>query len=329
MFNKISQDSKVPNSYIYTSHTGSEYIFLEGTWYNADTLVEIPSSKNHKMNESALRQIAQQNQHSTLQIGNKYVMNENQYVYVGRGRMTLNGLHLTESRNSQVVTIMEAAEDVQVPTGYIYTSGKGKKYFKKGTKWFSSETKQPLNDSAALTVERAAQQKITKHNESSDLKIGQAWTSGKGVTYHYTGENRWISADGKMLPVSTGEKLVQKFDNKKEEEPTEAPAPEAQPEPEAAPKQEPKREEPAPQAAPEPKEEPKAEPKPAEDSNSLPTDVDGLAAAIKNQPEKKRRKIQVLLGRADPLSLLAADIVLAGREEEIKAILKSLNSEGN
>lgn len=310
MFNKISNDSKVPNSYIYTSHTGSEYIFLEGAWFNADTMVEIHSSKNYKMNESALRQIAQQNQHSTLQIGQKYTINENNYVYVGRGRMTLDGMLLTESRNSQVVTLMEA-QDLQIPSGYIYTSGKGKKYFKKGSNWYSSDTKAKVNTSAAMSLERAAQEQIKKHNETSTVKIGQEWTSSKGKTYRYAGEGRWVSDDGKMLPPSMGQQLVQKLESE-QGEPEDNAQPTPEPEQSAEPASEPKEE---------PKEKPTQEPRGESDK------VTELAEIIKSHPNAK--KIRVLLGRGDEVSLLAADILLAGKESDAIEILKSLNKEEN
>lgn len=326
MFNKISNDSKVPNSYIYTSHTGSEYIFLEGAWYNADTMLEIPSSKNYKMNESALNQIEQTNKHSTLKIGQKYAINENQYVYIGRGRMTLDGMLLTESRNSQVVTVMEAeGEGNSIPTGYIYTSSKGKKYFKKDGKWLNQQTKQPVNTSAALSLERAAQDKIKKYNETAVVKIGQEWISNDNKKYRYAGDNRWISEAGKMLPATFGKSLVDYFEAEeaKKNPPADdsVPPPSGSSEPPVPPAPPYGNPPPVPPA-------PRSEPPAAGDgSDSLPKDVDALAEIIKNHP--KKRKIQILLTRGDKLSLMAADILLSNQDDEAKKILKSLNNEEN
>lgn len=307
MFNKISNYTKVPNGYIYTSHTGSEYIFLEGAWYNAQSMVEIDSSKNYKMEESALRQINEQNEQSTLQIGKTYIINESEYVYVGKNRVTQAGTVLNES--SSILELMEAEEE-PVPEGYIYASGKGKQYLKKNGKWISSETKKEVNQSVARSIESAAQRAISKFNQQSPLKIGAVWTSAQGKVYKYVGGNRWMTEDGKMLPQTTGKTITDRMTKSDEEEQeeqsteqsSEEPVQPVQSEPEPTKPESPKSDEPA-------------------------GDLESLAEKIKNHPQ--RRRLTVLITRGGEIPLLAADIILSGKDKDAQEILKSLNNEEN
>lgn len=323
MFNKICNENKVPNSYIYTSHTGSEYIFLEGMWINCQTMVEVHRSKNHKMEESALRQIAEHNQNSTLKIGKQYTLNESHYTFVGNGKVTLNGNLLSESMGNNIIPLMEAAESV--PNGYVYTSDKGKSYYKLNGNWFSSETKKPINSSASQGLERAAARKVQAHNESNAVKIGQEWTSKKGKTYKYAGDDRWISDDGRMLPANIAKSVTSKFNAKDNDEKV-SPEDEKIDSAEQKDDSEPKGDEKPVEA---PVEAPKEEPKAPDAPESTPEDKElaSLAEKIKAHPE--RRRLTILLTRGDVTSLLAADIILSGSQKEATAFLKSLNNEEN
>ncbi|EON7637243.1 hypothetical protein ABV23_RS01955 [Escherichia coli] len=217
------------------------------------------------------------------------------------------------------VTEAEDEPAVGVPDGYRFTSGKNKTYAKQRGAWFDVETKKQLNSGAAQSIERAAQQAILKHNESGAMKIGTKVTSKKGKEYVYVGGDRFIGPDGKMIPKSAAQAILDRFESSKSEN---------EPKPNDAPQEEPKaQEEPKPEAQAEPKEEPKEEPKPeptpepeVEQGNGM----EALASQIKSSPYAK--KITVLLTRGDKVSLLAADILLAGNKDEVVQILKSLNN---
>lgn len=532
MLRQIGNDKNVPNNYVYTSHKGSEYIFLEGVWYNCINMMPIDSSKNFKMNQAALRQISEQNESSTLRIGKKYLINESEYVYVGRGKVTKDGSLLHESINNTIVTLMEAenskfsdftkadpskveipnkfklddyvfiknknkwfgngklvddsqfnselnadavklinkynktdeypvnstikydgkpyvwsgtswvAEDGRiagdkfsqlvdnyfdenpdvlngsqtsssassdektsgngelekgathtdkygrkyvydgsqfvsndaaqaphpesdelvkkyiqdrkdmsagksnidnpvnadagtgsndnstdtstdntsstVPNGYVYTSGKGKNYVKRGDQWYNTETKKPVNSSSAAPLERAAQDKIAQHNEKAAVKIGDEWKSKSGVTYKYVGGNRFVGDNGKLLPQDTARNVLQSLWQKSDEE-------RAQNEEEPEQSQDSGTSDTGssdtssqPQGTP-------PSPKPQEQGTGSGDPLQSLADKIKSHP--KGGKIAVLLSRGDPLSLMAADILLNGQQSEAAQILNSLNNE--
>ncbi|AFC21656.1 virion structural protein [Cronobacter phage vB_CsaM_GAP32] len=472
MFKSLDNNNSIPNNYVYTSNKGTEYMYLDGSWLNCETMSTVPSTHNFKMNESAIRQIAEHNRHNKLQIGKKYVIKESEYVYVGRNNFTLNDNLLTENVNSRVKMLVEAdaksefsnvklgstenieipdkfkldgyvynkakkawwgttdngnagyikdqelidelnkdsierikkynekdpypvgttvdyngktaiwngevfvvpgegayppgfaqqfddyfqnvyksgnnndsteqqdkedtvntsdnsntnepqntgsTSSTEVPNGFVYQSGKGKSYYKKNGRWFSSETKKPINMSSAKPLERAAQNAIDKHNASASVKIGDTFTSKKGITYKYVGGNRFISADGKLLPKDTAQNVLnnlrQQADEKKAQEQG------------STDNQEQGTTEPAPQ--------PSTEPTPTQGDNTQDTNsntdngsddpLSGLAKQIKSNPEARR--IIVLLSRGDELSLLAADILLSGQQKEVTQILNSLNNE--
>ena len=110
-----------------------------------------------------------------------------------------------------------------VPNGFAITSKAGVKYVKRAGQWISSQTKKALNSSAAQSVERAAETKIQKHNAESPVKIGDTWTSSKDKEYTYVGDNRFISSDGKMVPASSAQKIMDKLvSNAKTQEPENA-----------------------------------------------------------------------------------------------------------
>lgn len=316
MFNKICDETKVPNSYIYTSHTGSEYIFMEGTWINCKTMLAVPSSKNHKMEKSALLQIAEQNKSSTLKIGTQYTLNEGNYTFIGSGKITLNGNVLNESMSASMISLMEAAESV--PDGFTYVSSKGKRYIKKAGRWLNTLTMQPINTSAAQSLERSAAQRIQEHNKENVVKIGQEWKSSKGKTYKYVGDDHWMGADGKMLPSNVAKQVTAKFNAKAQDQ-------KVSPDDEKIDKAE----EEVPNEVQTPsKSEPKATSSPQSSEGSDEGDeLSALAEKIKANPERVR--ITVLLNRGDDISLLAADILLSGEQKKYAELLKTLNNEEN
>lgn len=192
-----------------------------------------------------------------------------------------------------------------VPNGIRITSGKGKTYQKQNGQWFDVETKKPLNSSASKGVEMAAQKQIEQHNaDPNNIKIGSTVKSKSGKTYTYVGHNRFLSDDGKLMPVGAAQNIIDRFkaekgasagENDSESQPEEQPA---QGQPESKPQQ-----------------------KPQGDSGNL---LQDLAAKIKASPFAP--KIKVLLTRGDKVSLMAADILLSGQRDDAVQILKSLNN---
>lgn len=321
MFKSLDNNSSIPNNYVYTSHKGTEYMYLEGAWLNCETMSTVDSTHTFKMNQSAIKQIAEHNSKNEIQIGKKYIINESEYVYVGRNNFTLNGNMLTENINTRVMHLVEAdnteESSTEVPNGYVYTSGKNKSYYKKNGQWFSVDTKKPINSSSSVPLERAAKAAIDKHNATSSVKIGDTFTSRKGITYKYVGGTRFISDNGKLLPKDTAQTVLnnlwQKADERKAQEQQDNQ--DEQPVQDTA--QNDQQGSPAPQ--------PESEPSQNDNASQGNEPLKGLADQIKSNPEARR--IIVLLSRGDDLSLLAADILLSGQQKEVAQILNSLNNE--
>lgn len=216
-----------------------------------------------------------------------------------------------ESSNTQ------SNSSVEVPNGYVYTSGKGKKYFKKNGQWISAENKKPINSSSAIPLERAAQAAIQKHNQTEPVKIGTEWKSKKGQSYKYVGNGRFISDSGKLLPQDIAKKVLDNLSQDSSEQSEQnTDIPEVQIDGDNSS-----------QEQSEQSGNNEQQPKP---SNSQPqgetTGLEGLADKIKAAPANTRRRITVLLSRGDDISLLAADILLAGKQSEASQILNSLNN---
>lgn len=312
MFKSLQSNNSIPNNYVYTSNRGTEYMYLEGSWVNCDSMKIVENAHTFKMNQSAMRQIAEHNEKSSLQIGKSYVINESEYTYVGRNNFSLQGNLLSESINNRIQLLIEAnnsndpiqeSSSIVVPNGYIYKSKKGNNYFKKNGQWFNSDTKKSINSSSVPMLERAAQNEIDKFNSSSTIKIGQEFKSKKGISYRYVGGNRFISDNGKLLPPDIAKKVLENLSQQQtdsqdsgqqQNSSTDVSTPSSQTE---------------------------------QGSTSSTGDVplQGLANEIKSNPYA--RKIVVFLSRGDDLSLLAADILLSGHQKEAVEILKSLNTE--
>lgn len=208
-----------------------------------------------------------------------------------------------------------------IPDGYSLTSKAGVQYTRKNGQWISSQTKKPMNSSAAKSIDMAAERQIAEFNKSSPVKIGDKWKSGKGKEYTYVGNDRFISSDGKLVPKSSAAQILDKMKAERTQTTDEVPPnttdDSTAPEPQGTPAPEPSAE-----PTSEPTNEPSAsnEPAPSGASNGL----ESLAKEIKAHPEA--RKITVLMTRGDKVSLLAADLILSGKQQDAIKILKALNS---
>lgn len=322
MLNYFGNNNLVPNGYVYTSHTGSKYVFLEGLWFDNSNNKMIDPSKYTNMYLSAQKQIVEHNSSSDMKIGQVYICEGKELTFIGAGKFTHNGNVIAES-----VSIMEDSQPNGAPNGFVYTSGKGKQYYKKGGEWYISGSKSKVNSSAARPLEQAAIKKIADLNASSDLKIGEStWTSGKGKEYTYVGDDRFISADGKMLPKSMAAKVRDELTAKKDDH--------AEENSEIKDKVDADIDNTSTATPEDRKEEEKQDQEQAIDDHDAKEDEHGegedkiksIADKIKATDPKTARKITVLLTRADKLSLMAADIMLSGEVDKVKQILQTLNN---
>lgn len=317
--------NKVPNNYIYTSHTGAEYIFLEGQWFKCSNMDVVQNVHTFKMNQSAIKQINESNSTSKLKVGSVYMVNESKYVYVGRNHFSINGNLLQEDISSKLVNLFEADSDstppappapngTDVPNGFIYTSGKGKSYIKRQGKWYDVSTKKVLNSSATASLDRAAIAQIDRINSSEAVKIGQEFKSKSGVVYRYVGNSRFISDDGKLLPSSTAKNILDRLNAKASDENNDSGSDSS--ESGSADQESP------------PAGQNQGQGNSSNDSNSNRDDSESpfqaLANSIKSNPQAGR--IVALISRGDEVSLLAADILLAGQQKEVQQIINSLNT---
>ncbi|AMM43777.1 virion structural protein [Pectobacterium phage vB_PcaM_CBB] len=210
MFKSLDNNSSIPNNYVYTSNKGTEYMYLDGSWLNCETMSTVASTHNFKMNQSAIRQIAEHNQSNTLQIGKKYIINESEYVYVGRNNFTLQGSLLTENINSRVKMLLEAGdssrfkniklgstENIEIPDkfnmdGYTYNKEKGQWWGKNrrddGQMYTGYVTDKQMSDE--LTSD--AIERIQHYNKTDPYPVG--------TTVDYDGKTAVWNGDKFIVP---------------------------------------------------------------------------------------------------------------------------------
>lgn len=289
----FGNDLNVPNGYIYTSHTGSKYIFLEGLWFSHNDMKMIDPRKYTNMYESAQKQIFENDSMSKV-----------------------DSTYIVEDEKEKTDDINKDDENIDIPDGFVYTSPQNKQYFKKKGVWYSSATKKPLNASNIPLINRAATAQIKSMNSTSPVKIGQEWTAKSGKTYKYVGGNRFISDEGRMLPPDLSQKVMSNLQQNSQSE---------KEQPEEQPQVQNTNQEVEQNSVSQPNDNDKNEPvkSTSEDENNP---LQALANQIKSSPSS--RNIQVLLTRGDPISLLAADILLSGESDKAKQIIQSLNKEG-
>lgn len=289
----------IPNGYVYTSHTGSKYVFLEGCWFNSSTLQLIDISKYEKMNKSAMIQINESNSKSKFKIGKSYVHNSQNIVYLGEGIFNTGKGFLSES-------ILCEDDTTEVPIGYVIKSNKGNLYKKTPDGWLNTQSKKILNSSASNSVSQAAKKEIDIHNSTNAVKIGTKVKSKSGKEYTYVGGDRFVADDGKLIPQNNAKTILDRLSSSNSSDSTD----DVQN-----------------NTSDNTTEQNSNNPEQTNDNSSEGSAIESLAKRIKSSPEG--RKIEILLNRGDKISLLAADILLAGTQEETLNILKSLNTGNN
>ena len=257
----FGNNTLVPNGYVYTSHTGSKYVFMEGLWFNNSTMNMVNPTTYANMYTSAQKQIVEHNTKNQMKIGSVYVREGKEVIYLGEKKF------ITEDNK-----VFEEGEPSSNP---LYSKIKDGTYF--------------VSD---------------------------------GKKYVYDGNGKFITDDGEVYPQDKSDKIIANHFEKKEREAEDSKIKndvDAKVDDTST-------------ANPEDKhEEEKADQEQAVDDNDAKQDdvqeedkIKSLADQIKANP--KARNIEVLLTRADKLSLMAADILLSGQGDEVKKILQSLNS---
>lgn len=212
MTNFFGTNTVVPNGYIYTSHKGSEYIVLEGVWFNHHDLKMVDPNKTQKMNEAAISQIMKHNSTSKQMIGESFNFTGNTYVYLGNGRFTENGIVMAESallteliaddqrvydvsretlqkewNELQFNILPPHAEDITIPAGMDVH---GFKYVPKGQRFIDATTGRPAEPQVARKLHdagvRLARQEASKHTLiplNSTLVLGNSRAVWNGTEF--------------------------------------------------------------------------------------------------------------------------------------------------
>lgn len=220
MFKTLTSVNSIPNNYVYTSGRGTEYMYLEGSWINCDSLKIVENTHTFKMNQSAIKQITEQNSKNTLQIGKKYVINESTYTYIGRNNFSLGGNLLSESMNSKIQRIVESDEaifsnfvsgDKENPTipnkfvlygDHLYNK-------EKNMWWANGKFITDVQDNKDLN--KTALKEIDKYNKTDDFPVGSTMEY-QGKTMTWTGLN-WVYPDGKNAGNNFSDKVQSYIDD--------------------------------------------------------------------------------------------------------------------
>ena len=245
---------------------------------------------------------------------------------------------------SLVFKFLTESEVSSVPVGYQFTTDKGTEFYKSSSGWKNSLSDKSVAPKMAERLESAALSDIDTINASSEFKIGNSYTDTEGNIYFYTGDD-FVTVDGQSLSPDEADDAM-----KAVRVVADAPAPDnangdpKTDEPDAVPSED----KPVDKSPVEPSDEPtksepvpdeptKSEPVPVKPTNKQasakpapapssepaksdpPTDdaINKLAKLIKRHPRMLR--LRKLIMNGDPLSLLAADIILSGKDVKLKA----------
>lgn len=252
---------------------------------------------------------------------------------------------------SFVFKFLTESEVSSVPVGYQYTTDKGTEFYKSSTGWKNSLSDKSVAPKMAERLESAALTDIDETNAGSEFKIGKTYTDSKGNIYYYTGDD-FVTVDGVSLspdetdeamkavrvdpsaepvePVSDEEKSDESSDvddannlepenkddqgEKSDATPTDAPAPVDEPKKAEPPKVEPQNK---PSAAPVSQLQPSKPTQPPAAEQTSDDAINKLVKLINRHPRMLR--LRKLIKNGDPLSLLAADIILSGKDAKLKA----------
>ena len=193
MDNFFSTDSTVvPNLYVYTSHTGAKYVFVEGLWFNDSNMLMVDPQKYPSLYACARQQIVEHNlsTNNTYKIGQTYIQEGIECTFLGENRFnSAKGLILTES---EIITELMAddhrvynvtketlqkewnalkfyilppyADDISIPAGMEVN---GFKFIPKNHRFVDSRTGRPVDPAMTRKLSeeglRIARQLATKN----------------------------------------------------------------------------------------------------------------------------------------------------------------------
>lgn len=227
-----------------------------------------------------------------------------------------------------------------VPVGYVFTTDRNTEFYKSTEGWKNQLTDKMVTDKMEERLEMAATEEIKKYNtEHPEGKIGDAYTDTDGVAYYYTGDD-FVSREGVSLDPELSDKALRYIakQNKPSTQKAQKQVSDQKPNVgKVAPKDKGENKVPPKQPSPAP-EKSETKPTPRNVAKKTPTktptqpvtdkvvdigvseELNKLVGAIKQHPQ--RSKIKALLQKGDEVSLLAADIIMYGKNDEAKMLIQ-------
>ena len=228
-----------------------------------------------------------------------------------------------------------------VPVGYVFTTDRNTEFYKSTEGWKNQLTDKMVTDKMEERLEMAATEEIKKYNaEHPEGKIGDAYTDTDGVAYYYTGDD-FVSREGVSLDPELSDKALRSIAKQNKPSTQKAQKQKKKKKPnvgKVAPKDKGENKVPPKQPSPAP-EKSETKPTPRNVAKKTPTktpptqtatdkvvdigvseELNKLVGAIKQHPQ--RSKIKALLQKGDEVSLLAADIIMSGKNDEAKMLIQ-------
>lgn len=198
--------------------------------------------------------------------------------------------------------------DITIPLKYNY-QGKKLNYIHMGDgNWIIKQTGKEVDPMHVPGLETNAEKRIMEYNARNLVKIGEQ-ASINNIIYTFNGTD-FVDKDGNApFSGSQTEKIKQRIqdasgekadDNSEETDSTGSD-----------------------DKSTNSKDTNSSESKNKPESNKESSALQGYADMIKDHP--KRARLITLIGRGDPVSLLAVDIILSGKEKEAEEIIKNMN----
>ena len=189
-----NENNAVPNGYIYTSHTGSKYVFLEGLWFNDSNMMLVDPQKYPNMYLSARQQISEHNRstNNKFKIGATYIHENVECTFIGSNRFqSENGkifenVKLTElmADDHRVYNVSKDtlhkewntlkfyilppyADDISIPAGMEIN---GFKFIPKGQRFVNTQTGQAVDPAMTRKLSDDCL-RVARQNVSSNTLI--------------------------------------------------------------------------------------------------------------------------------------------------------------
>lgn len=189
--------------------------------------------------------------------------------------------------------------DITIPLKYNY-QGKKLNYIHIGEgDWVVEQTGEPVDPKYVPMLETNAEKRIHSFNARNQVKIGDE-VEVNHIVYTYNGTS-FVDKEGNTpFDAAQAERIKQRMQNKAGGNADESTNDDSTEE----------------------KNDEKPEPKNDKGSDKQDSALQDTADIIKNHP--KRARLITLIGRGDPISLLAVDIILSGKEKDAEQIIKNM-----